>query len=93
VGARFGEIGGDGPAPMACLEALWQRHVVSTKGNHDAAIAGTIGLENFNSYAVEAARGATQQVSSEAIKYLAGRPERLVGDSFLLIHGSQNDPL
>jgi len=89
----LGDIVGYGPAPMACLEALWQRHAVSIQGDHDAAIAGTIGLERFNSYGAEAARWTARKVSSEAIKYLAELPEQLVDDSFLLIHGSPKDPL
>jgi predicted phosphodiesterase len=89
----LGDIVGYGPAPMACLEALWERHAVSIQGNHDAAIAGTMGLEDFNAYAAEAARWTTHQLSTEAIEYLAGLPERLVDDSFLLVHGSPKGPL
>jgi predicted phosphodiesterase len=88
----LGDIVGYGPAPMACLEALWERHAVSVQGNHDAAIAGTIGLEHLNAYAAEVARWTRQQMSSEAIEYLAGLPGQLVDDSFLLVHGSPKDP-
>jgi predicted phosphodiesterase len=89
----LGDIVGYGPAPMACLEALWERHAVSIQGNHDAAVAGTIGVDNFNLYAAEAARWTTQQLSSDAVQYLADLPRKLVDESFLLVHGSPKEPL
>jgi diadenosine tetraphosphatase ApaH/serine/threonine PP2A family protein phosphatase len=89
----LGDIVGYGPAPMACLEVLWERHAVSIQGNHDAAVAGTLGVDDFNAYAAEAARWTTGQLSSDAIQYLADLPQKLVDDSFLLVHGSPRAPL
>lgn len=89
----LGDIVGYGPAPMACLEALWERHAVSIQGNHDAAVAGIIGVDDFNLYAAEASRWTTQQLSSDAVQYLADLPQELVDDSFLLVHGSPKGPL
>ncbi len=89
----LGDIVGYGPAPMACLEALWDRHAVSIQGNHDAAVAGTISMADFNVYAAEAACWTTQRISSDAAEYLRGLPDKLVDDSFLLVHGSPTGPL
>lgn len=89
----LGDTVGYGPAPMACLEALWERHAVSIQGNHDAAVAGKISTENFNVYAAMAAQWTTEQLSAEAIQWLGELPEKLVDESFLLVHGSPRGPL
>lgn len=89
----LGDTVGYGPAPMACLEALWERHAVSIQGNHDAAAAGTMSTEHFNVYAATAAEWTATQLSSEAIEYLGGLPDQLVDESFLLVHGSPKEPL
>jgi predicted phosphodiesterase len=82
-----------GPAPMECLEKLWERNAISIMGNHDAAAVGLIGLEDFNPFAAEACRWTTKQLTQEAIDYLSGLPEKLVEESFLLVHGSPKAPL
>ena len=89
----LGDTVGYGPAPMACLEVLWERDAVAIQGNHDAAVAGKISTDDFNIYAAEAARWTTEQLSTEAIQYLAELPEKLVDGSFLLVHGSPKGPL
>ena len=89
----LGDTVGYGPAPMACLEWLWERNAVSIMGNHDAAVAGLLDLDRFNPYAAEAARWTVGQLSEEAIQYLAGLPEKVEDDSFLLVHGTPKEPL
>ena len=89
----LGDTVGYGPAPMACLERLWERGAVSICGNHDAGAAGTIGLENFNSIAAEACRWTGEQLTDEAKQYLAGLPLTLVEESFLMVHGTPAEPL
>ena len=89
----LGDIVGYGPAPMDCLEVLWARNAVSIQGNHDAAVAGVVGTENFNPFAAEAVRWTNAQLSGDAIHYLANLPESLVDESFLLVHGSPKERL
>lgn len=89
----LGDTVGYGPAPMACIERLWERHAVSILGNHDAAVVGIISLDDFNPIAAEANRWTAKQITEDAREYLKGLPERLVDDPFLLVHGTPQDPL
>jgi diadenosine tetraphosphatase ApaH/serine/threonine PP2A family protein phosphatase len=89
----LGDTVGYGPAPMACLEALWERNTLSIMGNHDAAVAGVLDVSRFNTYAAEAAQWTTGQLGEEAISWLAALPEKVVDDSFLLVHGTPRAPL
>ena len=89
----LGDIVGYGPSPMACLNRLWERHTVSILGNHDAAVAGLLSLDQFNEMAAAANRWSSQQISNDAREYLTGLPERLVNPPFHLVHGSPQDPL
>ena len=89
----LGDIVGYGPSPMACIERLWERRAVSIKGNHDAAAVGQISLDEFNSFAAEACRWTSGQLTSQAKEWLGDLPETLHDESFLLVHGSPQNPL
>ena len=89
----LGDTVGYGPAPMECLERLWDRNAVSIQGNHDAAVAGTVSTDDFNPYASAACEWTKEQISEEAKRYLAELPLTLVDESFLLVHGTPRDPL
>ena len=89
----LGDIVGYGPAPMECLERLWELGTLCIQGNHDAAATGEIDFSDFNPIAAEAARWTQQQLSKEARAYLAGLPQTTIESSFTLVHGSPRDPL
>lgn len=89
----LGDTVGYGPAPMACLERLWERHAVCIMGNHDAAVAGLLSLDHFNSVAAEANRWNGEQLTDDARGYLRGLSQQLVDPPFLLVHGTPRDPL
>ena len=89
----LGDTVGYGPEPMQCLERLWERHAVSIMGNHDAAAAGIVGLEDFNPFAADACRWTASQLTDDARRYLEELPETLRDESFLLVHGSPKDPI
>jgi predicted phosphodiesterase len=89
----LGDIVGYGPSPMECIERLWERHAVSIQGNHDAAASGKVGLDEFNGYAAMACQWNGEQLTQEAKDYLANLPETLHDESFLLVHGTPQDPL
>ena len=89
----LGDIVGYGPAPMACLERLWDRGAVSVCGNHDAGAVGNVSLETFNPIAAEACRWNGAQLTDKAREYLAGLPLTLSEENFLMVHGTPSDPL
>jgi predicted phosphodiesterase len=89
----LGDIVGYGPAPMECLDRLRERGFVSIKGNHDAAVAGEVSLDTFNPVAAEASRWTTAQLNADSLAFLAALPERLIEDSFTMVHGTPNDPI
>ena len=52
---HLGDVVGYGPEPGGCIDLLREYDHVGVAGNHDLAVAGTIGLELFNVNAAEAA--------------------------------------
>ena len=89
----LGDFVGYGPAPMECLERLWEREVIGICGNHDAASVGRIDTSDFNPIAAEANRWTSEQLTDAARGYLANLPLQRVEDQFTLVHGSPKDPL
>ena len=58
------DIVGHGPSPMACRNRLWARQTVSILGNHDAAVAVLLSIDQFNEMAAAANRWSSQQISN-----------------------------
>ncbi|MEX2598174.1 MAG: metallophosphoesterase family protein [Dehalococcoidia bacterium] len=89
----LGDIVGYGPAPMACLERLWEANAMSICGNHDAGAVERVSLDRFNPYAAAACRWTSEQLSDKAREYLTALPETINEDPFQLVHGAPRDPL
>jgi diadenosine tetraphosphatase ApaH/serine/threonine PP2A family protein phosphatase len=89
----LGDVVGYGPDPQACLERLCELTDVCVAGNHDWAAAGRIDRAAFNDLAAEAAAWTAEQLSDEAIEYLAGLPTIAQIGEFTLTHGSPRDPI
>ncbi len=89
-----GDIVGYGPQPLECVEALSGiKELVAVMGNHDAALAGKLGVKWFNpdaAWAIEFTRG---RLTGQAMDYVAGLPEIVETDDFTLVHGSPCKPL
>ena len=90
---ELGDLVGYGPDPAGCIDLLREHDHVGVAGNHDMAVVGRLGLEQFNMYAAAAARWTTTQLGDEHIEFLRGLPlKEEIGD-FTAVHGSPRDPV
>ena len=90
---ELGDLVGYGPDPAGCIDLLREHDHVGVAGNHDLAVVGRLGLEQFNMYAAAAARWTTTQLGDEHVEFLRGLPlKEEIGD-FTAVHGSPRDPV
>ena len=89
----LGDIVGYGPRPNECVARLKELKHLAVAGNHDHAVVGVIGIEEFNLFAGLAAHWTSLQLTDETREYLTAlRPVEVSGE-FTLVHGSPRDPL
>lgn len=88
----LGDIVGYGPSPAACLEIVRRRAAVSLMGNHDAAVAGLISLEDFNEFARAAVVWTAARLDGGQIAYLGALPYTHRAPDLLLVHASPVEP-
>lgn len=84
----MGDVVGYGPDPVRTLDVLRSHEFLCVSGNHDAAVAGTLSVEDFNYAAAWAARWTTAQLGREQLQYLADLPLTLEEGAFTIVHGS-----
>ncbi len=88
-----GDVVGYGADPKPCLDRIREicAHVVA--GNHDWAVAGTLSMEFFNSYAREAIHWTRRQLDDEGVAWLRDLPlEAEIGHGAMLVHSTVHDP-
>lgn len=90
---HLGDVVGYGPDPDAVIARMIEEGAVGVMGNHDAAVAGIIGLEAFNERAAEAARWTMGAVSKASLAYLSALPRMVEDGLYTRIHGTANDPM
>ena len=89
----LGDIVGYGPNPSECIRTIRGVASAIVMGNHDAAIAGEISLDDFNPDAREAALWTKEQLSTEDLQFLKSLPRKMVEGDFTLVHGSPRHPI
>ena len=89
----LGDIVGYGPRPNECVGLLANEKHLAVAGNHDCAAIGTIGIEDFNTFAALAAQWTTDQLSPETRAYLEALPTLTTSGEFTLAHGSPRGPV
>jgi diadenosine tetraphosphatase ApaH/serine/threonine PP2A family protein phosphatase len=90
--ACLGDIVGYGADPHACLQRVRTTATQILRGNHDAAVAGTEGLDGFNPVAREAALWTATQLSSAERAFLGTLPLALEHQDALLVHAEPANP-
>src|SRR5579872_6886601 len=70
----LGDIVDYGPDPNEVTERVMALSPVIIRGNHDKAVAGLTGLEEFNPVAQIAAGWTRQQMRPETLEYVAQLP-------------------
>jgi len=88
----LGDIVGYGPEPSEVIEELRRRGAVLIAGNHDLAVAGKMGLEEFNPVAARAAEWTRERLTRFERDFLAELPLVRIEGAFTLVHGSLRSP-
>ncbi len=90
---HLGDLVGYNADPERCVAWAADNGVDGVMGNHDAVACGKASGENFNPYALAAARWSRAHLSPQASGFLARLPAQLeIGDGILLVHGAPSDP-
>ncbi len=88
----LGDVVGYGPEPDGVVERLSAAGATGVLGNHDQVAVGRLGPELFNRDARTAIEWTRDRIAGPTRDWLAALPERLVEDTFTLVHGSPRDP-
>lgn len=88
----LGDTVGYGPAPAAALALVREHCCAVLAGNHDDAVCGRIGAEDFIDLAGEAVERHREELSTGDLKYLGSLPYIYEGDGFLAAHGDLTVP-
>ena len=89
----LGDTVGYGPDPSPCLDLLRDHDLVAVAGNHDHAVLGKRGVDDFNSAARAATLWTARQLSPVDTEFLVGLPLTEKCGSFTLVHGSLRRPI
>lgn len=90
---NMGDSVGYGPNPDRVVELLVIEGAQCVMGNHDAAVAGLIGTEEFNHLAAAAARWTIEHTSVATREYLAGLPKSEKDGFYTRCHGTLRNPV
>lgn len=82
-----GDVVGYGPNPNECCDIARER-AVTVLGNHDAAVAGKMALDWFNSAARRAAEWTRDELTAENRLFLESLPLTSRSEHFMTVHGS-----
>ncbi len=89
----LGDIVGYGARPNECIEILRNNNAICLQGNHDAASAGQIPIDDFNPEAAECIKWTKRQLSAENKKFLSGLPRFFSMKYLLAVHGTPENVL
>ena len=89
----LGDLVGYGGEPDACVELTRDRAAVCLAGNHDLAVTGALGIEEFSRGAAISARWTRETISAENLVYLRGLQPAGEDAGVGLYHASPRDPI
>jgi predicted phosphodiesterase len=89
----LGDVIGYGPQPNECIERLKQFQHSCVAGNHDWAAINKLDISTFNPDARQACLWTRDQLTPDNWEYIESLPEKLVEDSFTIVHGSPRHPV
>ncbi len=87
-----GDLVGYGPFPNESIDLIRSACSGVVAGNHDAALAGKVGLDRFNRAGAKALRWTKKMITPANADYLRQLPMRIVREEFTLVHASPADP-
>jgi diadenosine tetraphosphatase ApaH/serine/threonine PP2A family protein phosphatase len=89
----LGDVVGYGGDPNACVELTREHAAICLAGNHDLAVTGGLGLEEFSHGAAVSARWTREVITSENQAYLSALQPSGVEGEYGLYHASPRDPV
>ena len=89
----LGDLVGYGAEPDACLELARDRCAVILAGNHDLAVTGELGLDEFSPGAAAAARWTKTAMTERNLEALRAFPPQDLDHEVGLFHASPRDPI
>ena len=89
----LGDLVGYGPWPNEVTELVRARADLCLVGNHDLVALGTLGIEDFNPEAAEAARWTAGALDEDSRAFLASLPPSAAPRQAQLFHASARDPV
>jgi diadenosine tetraphosphatase ApaH/serine/threonine PP2A family protein phosphatase len=89
----LGDVVGYGADPNACVELARDHLAICLAGNHDLAVTGGLGIEEFSRGAAISAKWTRTVITPENLAYLRALEPAGVEDPFGLYHASPRDPI
>jgi diadenosine tetraphosphatase ApaH/serine/threonine PP2A family protein phosphatase len=89
----LGDLVGYGAEPDACVELARDELAICLAGNHDLAVTGELGIEEFSRGAAISAVWTKENIRPENLAYLAALKPSGVEGQWGLYHGSPRDPI
>lgn len=89
----MGDVVGYGADPTACLDLVGNQANLLLAGNHDLAVAGVIGYDDFNPIARQAIEWTRNALSAEDRELLASLPLQYIDGEYCFSHASPIEPM
>jgi predicted phosphodiesterase len=89
----LGDVVGYGADPNACVELGREHFAICLAGNHDLAVTGGLGIEEFSRGAAVSARWTAEVITAENLAYLKALAPAGLEGPFGLYHASPRDPV
>lgn len=89
----LGDVVGYGADPHECLQLMRNEANLILAGNHDLAVAGVIGSEDFNPIAKTAVEWTRSALDDEEITALSNLPLVYIDGDYCFTHASPVDPM
>jgi predicted phosphodiesterase len=85
----LGDIVGYNASPAECVALIRERDAVCVAGNHELAVCGRIGTDDFGAAAKRAIASTRQRLTPDQLTFLNGLPLMAnIGDQVLAVHGA-----
>jgi diadenosine tetraphosphatase ApaH/serine/threonine PP2A family protein phosphatase len=89
----LGDVVGYGGDPNACVALAREHLAICLAGNHDLAVTGALGVEEFSRGAAVSAKWTMEVIEPENLAYLSGLQPSGVEGPYGLYHASPRDPI
>jgi diadenosine tetraphosphatase ApaH/serine/threonine PP2A family protein phosphatase len=89
----LGDVVGYGADPNVCVELVREHCAICLAGNHDLAVTGGLGIEEFSRGAAISAKWTQEVISDENLTFLRKLEPAGVERPFGLYHASPRDPI